>query len=381
MAKHSPLGASATHRWMHCAASVQLIANFFDGAKGNSSEFSVGGHNAHGIAAACLSQDQDAWQYVGTTIEEDGYTHVATVDDAAAIQLYLDRVRALPNWGTAGRGIEVKFSCPDIHPDFYGESDLALYDTDIVDIWDYKHGVGVPVDVVRNTQLMMYAVGAMRELMARGQRLPNRVRLNIAQPRAYHPKGPIRSWETTRDDLERWVQEEWLPAAARTASNDPEYAAGDWCQFCPRKLVCPLLRAIRERTVKRTVEDIKLMEDYELAGLNRDLRTLAYLRKDAQSETYSRLMGGRQIAGSKLVKSKADRVWKDGTLEVLEKEYGDEAFEKKMKSPAVVEKMPGGTALVRQYAYKPDKGMTVADVEDVREGQRARTAKEVFGLT
>ncbi len=91
-------------------------------------------------------------------------------------------------------------------------------------------------------------------------------------------------------------------------------------------------------------------------------------------------MSGRQIAGSKLVKSKSDRVWKDGAEEELIRDYGDEAFDKKLKSPAVVEKMPGGTATVRKYAYKPDKGMTVADVEDVREGQKARSAKEVFGI-
>ncbi|HEY6021558.1 MAG TPA: hypothetical protein VIY48_17230, partial [Candidatus Paceibacterota bacterium] len=85
-------------------------------------------------------------------------------------------------------------------------------------------------------------------------------------------------------------------------------------------------------------------------------------------------------AGSKLVKAKSDRVWKEEALPALEEEFGDEAFDKKVKSPAQVEKLPGGTELVRKYAYKPDKGFTVADVEDVREGQKARTAKEVFGL-
>lgn len=362
---------------MHCSASVQLIGQ---GDGGKASEFSIGGHNAHEIAAKCLAQETDAWEYVGQTIEEDGLTHIATVDDTSAIQFYLDTVRALPNWKSAARGIEVDFHCPDIHREFYGQSDLALYDSDLVDIWDYKHGVGIAVDATRNTQLMMYATGAVRELARQGKRLPERVRLNICQPRAYHPKGPVRQWETTRNELEAWIQNEWLPAARKTESNDPEFAAGSWCQFCPAKLNCPLLREIRERTVALVPGEIKRMEDYELAGLNKDLKVLAYLRKEAQSETYTRLMNGKQIAGSKLVKSKSDRVWKDGAMDELVKDFGDEAFDKKLKSPAVVEKMPGGTALVRKYAYKPDKGFTVADVEDVREGQKARTAKEVFGL-
>lgn len=375
---HSKLGASSSHRWMHCSASVQLINNFGGGNK--SSVYSVGGHNAHEIAAKCLANGSDAWEYIGQEIEEDGFTHVADGDDISAIQFYLDRVRQLDAWKTAKRGIEIDFHCPDIHPDFFGQSDLALYDERMIDIWDYKHGAGIAVNAEKNTQLMMYAVGAVRELAKAGTTLPENVRLTICQPRAFHPKGPVRHWETTVTSLEDWVQNEWLPAARLTESNNPGFQSGDWCQFCPAKLECPLLKATRARNVALRREDIKAMEDFELAGLNKDLKVLGYLRKEAASETYTRLMNGRQIAGSKLVKAKSDRVWKEEALPELEKEFGDEAFDKKVKSPAAVEKMPGGTELVRKYAYKPDKGMTVADVEDVREGQKARTAKEVFGL-
>ncbi|HEY6021477.1 MAG TPA: DUF2800 domain-containing protein, partial [Candidatus Paceibacterota bacterium] len=248
MSTHSKLGASASHRWMHCPASVQLINNFTSGGK--SSIYSVGGHNAHEIAAKCLAQGTDAWEYIGQEIEEDGFTHVATDDDVTAIQFYLDRVRSLPNFNTANRGIEIDFHCPDIHRDFFGQSDFVLYDDERIDVWDYKHGVGIAVSAEKNTQLMMYATGVVRELVKAGKKLPERVQLTICQPRAFHPKGPVRSWETTVTSLEAWVQNEWLPAAKRTESNNPDYAAGDWCQFCPAKLECKMLQEIRERTVR-----------------------------------------------------------------------------------------------------------------------------------
>lgn len=365
---------------MHCAASVQEIDSRSLGG-GKSSTFSVGGHNAHDIAAKCIVNEEDAWTMVGQTIEEDGIVSVANAKDATAVQDYLNAVRGLPYWKEAARFVEVSFHCPEIHRAFYGQSDLALVTLDLIDIWDYKHGVGISVDVERNTQLMMYAVGVIRQLQKTGQRIPKRVRLTICQPRAFHQDGPIRSWETTTDALEAWIKDEWLPAAARTESNDPEFAAGNWCQFCPAKLDCPELKIRRTRVLKIKPEQVKIMEDYELSGLNADIKVLGYLKKAAADETYARLMNGKPIAGSKLVKKKADRVWKEGAEAHLKATYGAEAYDSKLKSPAAVEDLPQGKPIVRQYAYKPEVGMTVADVSDVRTGQKARTAAEVFGLT
>lgn len=380
-AVHSKLGASSSHRWMHCPASVSLIDRlvFAGTIQGNrSSIFSVGGHLAHGVAATCLEYDQDAWEYVGKKAMEEAFEETFDSEDAKAVQVYLDAVRGLTP-GTK-QFYEISFHVPEIHNDFYGQSDRVGISAGLVDVWDYKHGVGIPVEVENNTQLMMYAVGAIRDLVKRGEEVPEVVRLVICQPRAWHPAGPIREWYTTRTELEQWITDEWLPAARNaTQSNNPDYMAGDWCRFCPAKLDCPIMR-LKLDTVKAVhPSQVKAMTDEELASLNMDIEHLMYVKKAAADETYGRLMLGKTIAGSKLVAKKADRVWKEGAEAALLEVFPvEELYNSKIKSPAQVEDMVGGTALVRKWGYKPDAGMTVAPIGDVRAGQKGRSAKDVF---
>jgi hypothetical protein len=378
-AAHSRLGASSSHRWMHCTASVGLIESLeFKGDRATT--YNVEGHLAHDIGARCIETGADAWQFVGEQHTEGDITEIFDPEDASAVQTYVAAIRAKRAEATAIY-VETRFHCPDIHKDFFGQTDCALVFEDRIEVWDYKHGIGVPVHAEHNTQLMMYAVGVIRDLLAKGVAVPENVKVVICQPRAYHPSGVIRHWTTTRTYLETWIKDDWLPAAYETESNTPIYMAGSWCQFCPAKLDCPLMRHKMKVIKALTPDKVKLMTDEELASLNADLEHLAYMRKAAADETFSRLMNGRKIAGSKLVHAKTDRVWKDGAEDDLRLQFGDELYDRKIKSPAAVAKMPGGATLVRKWAYKPEGKMTVAPESDVRVGQTARTLKEVFGLT
>lgn len=343
------------------------------------SEYSIAGNCAHDVAAACLDNGSDAWEHVGWVLTKDGLSHAFTADDAVAVQQYLDTIRALS--APLHKYVEVSFHCPEIHPQFYGQSDYVGVTPDRLDVWDYKHGVGIAVDAEHNSQLLMYAAGVIHFLRKHGAHVPERVRLNICQPRAFHPAGPVRQWETTSQYIDEWVRDEWLPGAARTRENNPEYMAGEWCRFCPAKLNCPLMAHKIERVRGIKPAEVRAMTDEQLAELNYDLKHIAFVRKAAADETFSRLMNGRSVSGSKLVHAKTDRVWKEGSEPELLANFGNDLYEQKIKSPAVVEKMPGGKVLVRKLAYKPEGKMTVADADDVRSGQKARNLKEVFGLT
>lgn len=380
MTVHSKLGASSSERWMHCTASVAFIAE--GGEKKDVTIYNVGGHLAHDVAARCLADGSDAWEHVGDTVTEEDVTCTFGPDDAIAVQTYLDTLRKRKPFK---RLIEVGFHCPEIHEQFFGTSDdvdIMPIEDNALDIWDYKHGAGLPVEVKNNSQLKMYAVGAIKYIEKMGLTVPRHVRLWICQPRAFHPSGPVRMWQTTSEELMRWIDEEWLPKAAETA--DPERArfeAGDHCRFCPRRLDCPLLHLMKDNILALTEAEIKMMTDAELGRLNDELVYVGFMRKAAADETFARLMKGDQVPGSKLVNAKTDRIWKDKAEEELKEAFGDELYDRKIKSPSQVEKMPGGSTLVKKLAYKPEGRLTVANVNDVRSGRSAKTAAEVFGLT
>lgn len=370
---HSKLGASSTHRWFNCPGSVALIASTAVEGEDTGSEHSRRGTLAHDIAALCLKNGADAWEYVEAQLD---YPAPYEREDADAVQEYLDAIRKEIAELKPVVLIEERFHLADVHKDFFGTTDCTLIGAAQAQVWDYKHGVGVVVEAKKNTQLMQYAVGALYGTDAwNDDAFP--VELNICQPRAFHPDGPIRSWWTTVGDLKRWLNDGWLAAAKRT-EQEPFLQPGSWCNttFCPRRLNCPAIKEMKARVMAVKEEDLPKMEDWELGLFATELTILTGMKKAAEDEVFQRLRKGNAVSGWKMVPKRSDRVFKDDAP--VEEEFGDKAFEKKRISPAVAEKLPGGKKFVAQWAYKPDNGLTVARDDDVRTGQTPRGRSEVF---
>jgi hypothetical protein len=93
------------------------------------------------------------------------------------------------------------------------------------------------------------------------------------------------------------------------------------------------------------------------------------------------LNNGGAVPGCKLVPKKANRVWKPEALEILTAKFGSDAYEPmEFKSPGSLEKL-GAQAkeLVREYAYTPQTGLTVATDEDKRPAVKVETSQQAFG--
>lgn len=389
---HSKLGASSTHRWFHCPGSVKLIEAMGDTAK-NSSSYADDGTLAHDIAARCLKSGEDAKVYIG---EADFATEAEfKEEDAAAVQVYLDYIRkdiadlAKIDCQTPRVLVEERFHLPDVHPDFYGTTDCTLIGDKQAVVADYKHGAGIMVSAEKNTQLMQYAVGALYGTEAwPDDKFP--VEINICQPRVYGVE-PVRSWWTSVGELKEWLRDDWLPAARRTEQPSPFLQPGPWCNssFCPKRLTCPAIHELRKRVLTYTPEIIKAMEDWELGLAATETNIVKGLAKVFDEEIFTRLRAGKQISGWKMVAKKADRVWKEereydgvGTVKIenaVQSNFGDKGYEKKkMKTPAAIEKLEGGKDFVKEWAYKPDTGMTVAPDTNARAGQAVRNRDAVF---
>lgn len=358
---HSPLGASSAERWLNCPGSVTLIdlLRSSPGYVEEDPDYRRDGTEAHALAAYCLETDIDAWE---ASAEEQ--FPALTADMMDAVQVYLDFVRSIPGI----RRIEWRVHRPELHPLFYGTLDCVIFEgVGVIHVIDYKHGVGVVVDAEENPQLKYYGYGVVGDDGLGKWKPDTPVKLTIVQPRGYHPDGDIRTWETTVGEIRRWAEEELRPAME--ATKDLDYLAlGEWCRFCPAKLVCPAFDNLGRKALAGT--EITYAEAQQLK----------MLVKAIEERDFRRLMEGAdpQEVGAKLVAKRADRIWKDAAP--IEQKFGDDAWQPKaLRSPAQIEKLPGGKDFVAEYAYKPATGYSVATLDDKRMAVKPQTPEEKYG--
>ena len=364
MTEHSHLGASGAERWMHCPGSVALVQKFGkpeEEEEGDGPEYRWQGTVAHAAIADCLMNNLEAWEVVGR--EYKG--HVLTAKLSEGVAFYMNVVQ--PHIAKAQEVyIEKKLEAPDVHPALFGTVDLGLIQGGFLRIFDYKNGAGVSVDVEHNPQEMYYAFLMLLKL-ERDDTLTfstiRHVELTIVQPNDFNPAGKVRTWLTTPAFIMNWGETELIAAMCAADKGQPQLDVGSHCRFCPAKIICPAQQLLFAQLASANAADAKLMTDDELARYYELMEPAAMFIKAVKEEVFARLMNGCELSTAKLVKSQADRVWKDGALQRFSTLYGTAAFtDPKLKSPAQMEDLPQAKPLVREFAFTPDTGLTVKPI-------------------
>lgn len=381
--EHSPLGASSAERWMQCPGSVAL-ANALGADTDEDPDYRADGTEAHNLADRCLTTGAEAWEHMAE------FPRV-TSEISSAVQEYLDYVRSLP-----GRHLhEQDVAHSAFHPLMYGRLDFAAINIDpetiqtdaimgvlMAEFVDYKNGVGVTVEVNDNPQLKYYVFALLDGEVwpADLPRLPDDavIRLTIAQPRVtWHRDGPIRSWDTTAGAIREWAYGE-LRAAMERAGTDT-FQLGEHCRFCRAKLVCPAMRnlAADGALAAKETADLPNTDDEWLGQWFERVPQLKMFCAAIEAEVKKRLFNGGKIATAKMVYGLVDRVWKDDAP--VAAQFGAEAWKPaELRSPAQVEKLPGGKAFVAEWSQKPKPPITVAGINDRRPAVEYQSDDEAF---
>lgn len=383
---HSPLGASGAERWMECPGSVALFGVLrergLDLPESDEPDYRREGTAMHEAAAHCLENGLDTWEITGDTFNET----VIDPDMARHIQVYLDHVRPIMECAEE-HWIESSLESPATHPLMFGSLDFgarlkpstSCFDgKPVVVVRDLKGGEGIIVEPEQNPQLMYYAY----LLIDRHPEWPGDmpVSLGVVQPRAFHQAGPIREWWTTVGEIRRWVHDVLVPAMDATAIDD-KLDAGPWCRFCPAKLVCPMLTSLWGAAQKANPKAIVNLTDESLGMSYQYVQAVKFYVKAMEEETFKRLNLGRVVPGTKLKLKKANRVYKPDAVALAKAQFGPEAYTTpELKSPAELEKTsPAAREFVKEYAYMPQTGYTVALESDPAPGVTIRTSTETFG--
>lgn len=388
---HAQLGASGAERWMACPGSINLSK----GLPTYSTDYSREGTAAHNLAELSLRTGTEPADHIGEELSDgEGGEVEVTEEMAEAVSVFTLHVRGRSeHQPPSAHGIETKFDLAPLHPPepMFGTTDHWAYyaGSRTLYIDDYKHGQGVVKEAIENEQLMYYGVGG---LLALGEGRPvERVVLTIVQPRAYHPDGPIRSWSTTPAELLDFVG---LLFDAARATQDPAapLVTGPHCRFCPAAGVCPAKKAEAQALARIEFEALpeygpprpETLPVEVLADMVTKFPVLEAWMAQGRALIRAKLAAGEEVPGWKLVERRKTRSWvaeKDVTEWAKGEDLDEEElYERKLKSPAQVEKVVGKRNLPKELVVSKSSGLTLAKESDPRPGVALNPASEFLAL-
>jgi hypothetical protein len=380
---HSRRGPSSSNRWLNCTGSVRLIESFGLHEE-ESSEPAARGTVCHHVAAQCLMSGKEAWEFAGQQFRVD--QHVFEIDEEMVpwIDEFVAYVRKVfRQYEPQGAILYVETEVSsEYDPEAYGTADIRIEVPGVVlIIMDAKFGIVRVEPTDEQLRLYGYYAYEMRGVRMTGDGEPKEILLVVGQPRLPRESDHFREHSCKPKELEEWFFGTVLGKLQETRDPNALLTMGDHCTWCPALKAgkCP---AWSKQTRDLPVEvAANIMSNEQLAEFRKMRKLVTKFFEGVDGEVFTRLRLGQKIPGAKLVNKTGDRVWSEtGTIEIegvettlpvsriLEAQYGAAAkTDPKMKSPAQIEKLPGGKALTSRYAYKPDTGMTVADDDDARE--------------
>lgn len=319
--QHYKLSPSATSRWMNCPGSLELS----EGLERKESSYAIEGTRAHDVAENALLRNVTAYD---VTDDEEM---------AAAVQVYLNEIGLVrQSFDVICEHTEEKLKCLSIDEEFGGTSDHFMIYEDgekiVLHVFDYKHGVGVPVDIVENLQVLSYF--AIIESHYRG--MIDEFRATIVQPRCFEGDA-VQHWSCSSDRVQRHLQD------VEAVQGKSHLEAGEHCRWCPAITICPEVEkhalVVAQNEFSKFVHDPeKLLQMHKLAPA---IKKFLDQIDEAMVETFRDGSGG--IPGHKLVERLSHRRWK-GNEEQVTKQFkrlgiGKRQYVKEtVKTPAQLEK-------------------------------------------
>lgn len=348
---HAILSPSSAKRWINCTPSALLA----EAAGSKTSVYAEEGTLAHEIA-----------EYALTKYMEGGYDPIIdealpikdehlknplfSIDMANYIRDYCDYVigegyEMARADGACQMFLERKVDITDYAPDSFGSVDVTLESYRTIHIIDLKYGAGVKVFADHNEQMMLYALGALKE--AASQNITN-IRMTIAQVRLDH----YDTFEMSKGELLDWAEKVLKPAAKAAIQGKGKQVIGSWCGFCPVKAQC---RAQRDAILADFDEKPEplLLSDEEIVDLIAKIDTYKSWIESVNKYVYDRAIQGHKWEGYKLVAGRSSRVITDEAKvrqELLNEFLEDEVLNIKLKGIGDLEKLLGKKVFSARFA-------------------------------
>ena len=359
MSGHALLSPSSAHRWLNCLPSARLEATLPARTSKEADEGTLA-HSVCEISAKKKFKMVKAAEY-NREIKQLKKSELWDDEMLKTAETYVDHLadRSMSFAAEPNIAFEVEVDISDYVPEAFGRCDCVLFGGGTLIITDYKHGRGVPVDVERNPQLMLYALGALRLYQPLFGEAIQRIELYVDQPRL----SSYRGWSCTVDELLAWGEEIKL-RAKMAFMGFGEYKAGSWCKFCRANGMCKAqadqqIGAFDDFAAVVNKSPDLLTPEQTSEVLKRG-ETLVDWYKAVKAKALELILSGTPIPGYKVVETRSNRAWsnQDQALEKLIDSGIERAaiYDSVPKSLAQIEKLLGKTKfkeLVGEFIIQP----------------------------
>lgn len=369
---HAFLSASASHRWLNCPPSAKLC----EGVPDTPSPYAQEGTDCHELCAYLVEKalgkkvkdptknlayynaemQNCAEEYCSFVLEQLEEAKKYCSDPMVFIEQKLDFSRWVENG--------------------FGTGDCLILADQVLQIIDYKHGLGVLVESDHNSQMMCYALGALEAFD--GIYDIDRVTMTIFQPR----RDNISTWSCSKEELLQWADEVLAPTAALAYEGKGDFKAGEHCQFCKVKATC---RKRAEFNLELAQYDFAMpdtLDELEIAAILEKVDQLIAWGNDIKDYALVQAQSGKHFDGWKIVEGRSNRKYTDeAAVAAAVTEAGFDPYEKKLLGitamnnllgkkqfdellGGLVYKPPGKPALVPETDKRPAMNTATDDFRD-----------------
>ena len=377
---HAVLSASGSKRWLSCPPSARLERKFPDKA----GEAAQEGTLAHALAEARIRYWLGEISENGLALRIDSIRHDALYSPEMGeyVSEYVDLCIEKINEAHGTALVEERLDFSRWVKNGFGTGDMVIIGDGVLEIVDLKYGKGVPVSAEGNTQMQLYALGAIEQY---GYIYDfDHVRMSIFQPR----NGGLSTQLMSVEELLAWG-ESIKPIAELAYAGRGDFKAGEHCRFCRAAVQCKALADYNLEIAKLEFRDADLLTDDEVSSVLERVDGLVRYAEKIKTFALAEALKGHKWPGFKVVAGRSNRRITDAvkavkllrgagyaddviykpleiqTITDLEKTITKKKFGEILGS--VVEKPPGKPTLVPEEDERPEYDPVQSEFEVMEE--------------
>ena len=360
MSSHALLSPSSSSRWLMCPPSARLC----EGIEDKTSSFAEEGTDAHTLCEYKVNKalgykvenPTGNLQYYNEEMENCAEEYTAFV------------LETFQKEKDEGKGpliiTEQRLDITRYVPECRGTGDCIIIADKSLHIIDFKYGQGVPVSAEKNSQMMLYALGALEMFSSLYE--VEEVSMTVFQPRLAN----ISTFHLTTQELTHWADSYLAPRAEMAFTGEGEFCSGSHCRFCRVKGTCRKRAEENLELAKYEFEEPALLRDEEIAEILTKVEELVSWVNDIKGYGFSVLSRGGKLEGFKLVEGRSVRKYTDeDSVAQAVSEEGFDPYEHKVLGITAMTELLGKARfneILGSCIYKPKGKPTLVPESDKR---------------
>jgi hypothetical protein len=358
--KHALLSPSSSQRWLNCPPSARMGEHIED----TTSIFAEEGTDAHTLSEYKINKA------LGLVVENPKanlkYYDEAMDDHTDGYAIYILEQYEMAKSKNKDALIltEQQLDISKFVPNCKGTGDCIILADKTLHVIDFKYGQGVLVSSENNTQMMLYALGAL-EMFSSLYEI-DQVLMTVYQPRLSN----ISTYTIATTELLNWAENYLKPQALLAHEGKGEFQSGEYCRFCKVKATCRRRAEDNLELAKYDFRSPPLLHNNEIGEILKKAEELVLWASDIKEYAFSLLNRGEKLEGFKLVRGRSNRKYiDDEAVAKIVKNAGYDPYDNKILGITAMTSLLGKNQfqeLLGSLIHKPLGAPTLVPESDKR---------------